>query len=66
MTTDKTAQIVISAVVVLGFGGIVIAWILFPPHQDQSNVLSVFAGALAAGYGQVISYWFSQPKAPAA
>jgi hypothetical protein len=57
MTTEKTAQIILSSIIVLGFGGVLIAWMLYPPHE-QSNIMSALTGALAAGYLQVINYWF--------
>lgn len=59
MTTDKTAQIVISAIVVCSFTGITIGWILKPPAVENSQTLSLLTGAMAAAFGQVINYWLN-------
>lgn len=58
MTPLQIARVILSAIVVLGFGGVLIAWMVWPPTA-HSDVLSALVGALAAGYGQVISSWFS-------
>jgi hypothetical protein len=59
MTTDKIAQIIISAIVVLGFGGVLVAWMVAPPHTGEgSNMLTALTTALGTGYLQVINYWF--------
>jgi hypothetical protein len=50
-------------VIVFGFGGVLIAWMIWPPNE-HSNVLSALVGALGAGYIQVINYWFT--RAPTA
>lgn len=65
MSTDKLAILILSAAIVLGFGGVVIAWMIYPPKADQSNILSALIGALAFGYGQVINYWFRSDKGSA-
>lgn len=64
MTSQQTAQVVISGIVVISFTAIVVAWMAFPPHAESqaSNILSVVVGALAAGYGTVINFWFTRPK----
>jgi hypothetical protein len=62
MESDKIAMLVLSGIVVLGFGSVLIAWMIFPP-QSNSNLLSAMVGSLAAGYMQVISYWFSKARA---
>jgi VIT1/CCC1 family predicted Fe2+/Mn2+ transporter len=61
MSADRLAILILSAIVVLGFGGVLIAWMVFPPKTD-SNLLSALTGALAAGYLQVINYWFRSNK----
>jgi hypothetical protein len=58
---DKTATLILSAIVVFGFGGVLMIWMMFPP-TSHSDVLSALVGALAAGYLQVINYWFQRPK----
>jgi hypothetical protein len=62
MTTDKIAQLVISAIVVIGFGLVIVGWLVWPPQsQGNSNLLSGLTGALCAGYVQVVNYWFRNP-----
>lgn len=56
MSADKLAVLIISAIVILGFGGVVISWMIYPPKTD--NLLAALIGALTSGYGQVIFYWF--------
>lgn len=61
VTTEKLTMLIISGVVVLGFGSVLLAWMAFPP-KDQSQLLAGLTGALAAGYLQVINYWFTKTK----
>ena len=61
MSTDKLAILIMSAIIVLGFGGVLIAWMVYPPRAD-STLLAGLTGALAAGYLQVINYWFRSNK----
>ncbi len=61
MTTRDIAILILSAIIVFGFGGVLVAWMVFPP-AEQSNMLSALTGSLGAGYLQVINYWFSKPK----
>lgn len=61
MTTDKTAQIVISGIVVGAFVGITVGWIVKPPLVENSQILSLLTGALTAAFGQIISYWLKSP-----
>jgi hypothetical protein len=63
MSTNEIARLVLSVVIVFGFGGVLIAWMIWPPNE-HSNVLSALVGALGAGYIQVINYWFT--RAPTA
>lgn len=65
MTTavDRTATLIISGIVILGFGAVLLAW-MFIPIKSNSNVLSLLTGALCSGYGQVIGYWFSNKPQP--
>jgi hypothetical protein len=63
MTTDKIAMLAITALVVIGFGCIFIAWMVWPPQAAQSNVASALVGAITTGYIQVINYWFSNRSA---
>lgn len=58
--TNQIAMLVISGLVVLGFGGVLIGWMFHPPAADGSNMLSAMIGALAGGYLQVINYWFKK------
>jgi VIT1/CCC1 family predicted Fe2+/Mn2+ transporter len=63
MTADKAAIYILSAIVVLGFGGIVLLWGYRPPKAD-SNILALLTGALTAAYGTVIGYWFTRKEPP--
>lgn len=54
MTPRDIAILILSAIIVFGFlGGVIVAWMVFPP-AEQSNMLSSLTGALGAGYLQVI------------
>lgn len=57
--TDVT-RLVLSAIVTLGFGGVIIGWLMYPPHTDQTTILASLTTALGAGYLQVLSYWFGK------
>ena len=61
MSADKTTMLALSAIVILGFGGVLVVWMIYPPKAD-SNLLAGLTGALAAGYLQVINHWFTKPK----
>jgi hypothetical protein len=61
VTSEKLTMLIISAIVVIGFGGVLLAWMAFPPRAD-SDLLAGLTGALAAGYLQVINYWFTKAK----
>lgn len=65
MASDKTAQMVISAIVVCSFIGVTVGWIVDPPHVENSQTLSLLTGALTAAFGQVISYWLNRTNPPA-
>lgn len=64
MTTDKTAQIVISAIIVCAFVGVTVGWIAHPPQIENSQILSLLTGALISAFGQVISYWMKGGSPP--
>lgn len=59
MTPIETSRVILSSIVVLGFGGVLIAWMIWPPTA-HSDVLSALVGALGAGYLQVLNYWFTK------
>lgn len=61
MTVDKAALLALSGIIIVGFGCVLIAWMVYPPKAD-SNLLAGLTGALGAGYLQVINYWFTKPK----
>jgi hypothetical protein len=58
-TQDKTATLILSGIVVFGFGFVLMLWMIWPPIK-HSDVLSALVGALAAGYLQVINFWFQR------
>lgn len=57
MNPNQTTLTVISGIVVLGFGGVVMAWMVWPPVV-HSELLAALTAALCTGYLQVINYWF--------
>lgn len=59
MQNDKTTMLVLSGIVVLTFGGVLVAWMIYPP-KDQGQLLAGLTGALAAGYITVLNYWFGK------
>ncbi|WP_157783649.1 hypothetical protein [Bradyrhizobium liaoningense] len=59
MSPETTARMIITAIVVLGFGGVLIAWIIFPP-ATHSDILSGLAGVLGSGYLLVLNHWFGK------
>lgn len=61
MSTDKLTMLILSAIVTLGFGGVLIAWMVYPPH-DNSTILAALTTALGTGYLRVIDYWFTSIK----
>jgi hypothetical protein len=60
MQANQTAILILSAVIVLGFGGVAIAWMVALPHTENRDIIMLIVGALATGYGQVIGYWFAK------
>ncbi len=58
MSPLDTARLIITAIVVLGFGGVLIAWIIYPPHET-SNLMSALVSTVGAGYLLVLNYWFT-------
>jgi hypothetical protein len=53
----EIAMLVISAIVVLGFGGVLVAWMMFPP-KENTVILASLTTALGTGYLQVLNYYF--------
>lgn len=61
MTSKEIARLVISAIVVFGFGGVLIAWMIYPP-KESTTIIAALATALGTGYLQVINYYFMREK----
>lgn len=59
MSPEMTARVIITAIVVLGFGGVLIAWIIWPPAA-HSDILSGLAGVLGSGHLLVLNHWFGK------
>jgi hypothetical protein len=55
------AQILLSVIVIAGFGLLLAAWLVWPPGQ-QSAILASLTGAMAAAFGQVVAFWFQNSK----
>ncbi|MCK1742201.1 hypothetical protein IVA80_15355 [Bradyrhizobium sp. 139] len=62
MQNNDLPILILSALIIIGFGLIFLAWMIWPPAAN-SNVMSMMVGAIVSGYGQVIGYWFYRPKA---
>ncbi len=58
MTPEKITMLIISAIVVAGFGLVFVAWIWL--HSADDKVTPLLIGALTGGYLQVINYWFNK------
>lgn len=60
MSPQTITRLVISAIVVIGFGSVVIVFLQLPAVPNaQSNLVSMLLGALVSGYLQVIHFWFT-------
>lgn len=63
MNPETLARVIITAIVVLGFGGVLIAWIVNPPVEaGNSTILAGMVGVLGSGYLNVLTWWFSKPE----
>jgi len=51
-------MLVISAIVVLGFGGVLVAWMVWPPGPENVTILASLTTALGTGYLQVLNFYF--------
>lgn len=62
MTPDQITRLTLSIIVTIGLGGVLVAWIWFAPTEASANrdLLSGLTGAIAYGYAQVMTYWFSK------
>ncbi len=49
----------LSAIIVIGFGCVLIVYMGLPSGAAQSPVVATLLGALSAGYLSVIHYWFT-------
>ena len=56
--SERTTMIILSAVIILGFGGVLIMWFVWPPDEKDRTILAALATALCTGYLQVVNYWF--------
>ena len=59
-------SVVISTLVTLGFIGILALWIVAKVSTQQSEILSMLVGSLAAAFGQVVNYWLGSSAGSAA
>ncbi len=59
MGTELLARLILSGIIVLGFGGVVSAYIIWPP-PERSELLTVLLTSLGLGYTTVILYWFTR------
>lgn len=57
-------QRIISLTVILSFIGVVLLWMFFPPKGDPGAiaVLNTLAGALMAGFGTILTFFFGSSK----
>ncbi len=61
MNPQEIARLALSVVVVMGFGVVLLGWMIWTPTETSSvGVLAGLTGSLGTGYVQVLSYWFSK------
>lgn len=60
MSPTDITRLVLSVMITFGFGGVLIAWMYWPPGPENSNLMSALVGGLGAGYLQVLGYWFTR------
>lgn len=64
MTAPDITRLALSAMITLGFGGVIIAWMIFPPTEGTATtLLAGLTGSLGTGYIQVLNFWFGKPSA---
>lgn len=54
-----TVLLTLSALIVIGFGSVVVAWFIFPP-KTESTMFGTLLGTLGSGYLIVLNYWFNK------
>lgn len=60
MSMEDWARAVITAIVTIGFGAVLIAFMYFPSKPDQANIISGMIGVLGSGYLLVLNYYFKR------
>ena len=62
MTPETLSRLILSGIVVLGFGGVMSAYIIWPPQENA--LIAAMIGVLGSGYLNVLGWWFSKSEAP--
>lgn len=55
--SEHLGAIIMSVVVVVAFGAVMVIWVSRPGAPQESPVLNVLVGTLAAGFSTVLNYW---------
>jgi sugar phosphate permease len=58
MNTETLARLILSGIVVLGFGGVMSVYIIWPPAEN--TLIAAMIGVLGSGYLLVLNWWFSK------
>lgn len=59
----ELARLILSGIIVLGFGAVILGWMYSPPPAANSNTLTALSTSLGAGYLIVLNWYFG-PSAP--
>ena len=59
MGTDRIFQLIVAAIVVLGYGGVLIGYMLWGP-SEANRALDALLGALSSGYLIVLTGLFKK------
>ncbi len=62
MSIETLARLILSAIIVLGFGSVLSAYIIWPP--DKNELVASMLTVLGVGYTTVIYYWFTRTEGP--
>jgi hypothetical protein len=54
-----TVLLILSAIIVFGFGMVVVGWFVYPP-KVESTMFGTLLGTLGSGYLIVLNYWFNK------
>jgi hypothetical protein len=64
MKPDDIARYVLAALVVLGFSGVALGFIVTPKEAANRDIIMLVVGALCTGYGTVLAWFFPRRSDP--